>query len=467
MMVLKIFNTMTKKKEIFKPMKDKEVKFFVCGQTVYDDAHLGHAKTYINFDVIVRFLRLLGYKVKYLQNITDVDDKIINRAKEKGVQPLDLARHFTQRFFEDMEKLKVKGTVSKYPKSTDYMEKIIAQIQTLIKKGYAYTIDGDVYFDVSKFKDYTKLSRIRLGDLEKHRLEPDERKTNSSDFSLWKPTKSGEVSWDSPWGMGKPGWHIEDTAMTITEFGPQYDVHGGANELIFPHHTNEIAQAEAATGKKPFVKYWLHSGVLKIRGEKMAKSLKNFITVREALHRFSPEAVRIWILSSHYRKPMDYSEKDLELAKKKIQKISSALEKIHDNIRNAKGGSSSVAKGIKKIEDDFLGSMEDDFNTPLALKSFFDLISLTNKVIDSGKFSKADLKDLERSVGELGEIFQIVPEREREKKISDEMRKLMKLREKMRREGDFAAADKIRDQLRRDYGIVLEDTPKGVKWKRL
>lgn len=466
-MPLKIFNTMRKRKEIFKPMKNREVKFFVCGQTVYDDAHLGHAKTYVNFDVIVRFLRFLGYKVTYLQNITDVDDKIINRAKVKGMQPLELAKHFTQRFFEDMEKLNVKATVSKYPRSTDYIEKIIGQIQTLIKRGYAYTIDGDIYFDVSKFKDYTKLSRMKLEELEKHRLEPDERKTNSSDFSLWKSAKSSEISWDSPWGRGRPGWHIEDTAITVAEFGPQYDVHGGANELIFPHHTNEIAQAETATGKKPFVKYWLHSGVLKIRGEKMAKSLKNFITIREALHKYSPEAVRIWISSSHYRKPVDYSEKDLELAKRKIQKISDALEKISDSLKGAKGNKLSIAKELAKTKGGFMEAMEDDFNTPLALKNFFDLISLSNKLIDSEKFSKADLKDLEKSIRNLGEIFQIVPEKSSEKKISDEIRNLIKLREKMRGEGNFAAADEIRERLRKDFGIILEDTPKGAKWKRL
>ena len=245
-MVLRIFNTMTKKKEVFRPLGGgRKVTMFVCGQTVYDDAHLGHAKNYVNFDVIVRFLRHSGYEVNYVQNITDVDDKIIERASEQVKDPMKLAEHFTKRFFEDMQNLNVKQSVSKYPKSTDYMRQIIDQIETLLKKGYAYTVDGDVYFDVKKFKDYTKLSRMKLEDLEKHRIEPDWRKRNSYDFSLWKSAKGGEIAWDSPWGRGRPGWHIEDTSMTVAIFGPQYDIHGGANELIFPHHTNEIAQAEA------------------------------------------------------------------------------------------------------------------------------------------------------------------------------------------------------------------------------
>ncbi|MEM7824938.1 MAG: cysteine--tRNA ligase [Candidatus Aenigmatarchaeota archaeon] len=384
-MVLKLFDTMTKKKKIFKPLKDKEVKMFVCGQTVYDDAHLGHAKTYVNFDILARFLRYLGYKLHYIQNITDIDDKIINRAKEKGEHPLKLAEHFTKRFFEDIERLKIKETINDFPKSTDYIPQMIDQINTLLKKGYAYVVDGDVYFDVSKFKDYTKLSRMKLKDLEKHRIEPDERKRNSYDFSLWKSAKLDEISWDSPFGKGRPGWHIEDTAITVTIFGPQYDIHGGANELIFPHHTNEIAQAEAATGIKPFVKYWLHSGVLNIRGQKMSKSLKNFITIREALEKYSPETLRLWIASTHYRKPIDYNEKDLEVAKKKVEKIKLTLERINENYSKAGKGEFFVNK-IKKLRKEFLDAMNDDINTPLALTKYFELITLINKQIDKINF---------------------------------------------------------------------------------
>ncbi|MEM5797528.1 MAG: cysteine--tRNA ligase [Candidatus Aenigmatarchaeota archaeon] len=462
-MVLKLFDTMTKKKKIFKPLKDKEVKMFVCGQTVYDDAHLGHAKTYVNFDILARFLRYLGYKLHYIQNITDIDDKIINRAKEKGEHPLKLAEHFTKRFFEDIERLKIKETINDFPKSTDYIPQMIDQINTLLKKGYAYVVDGDVYFDVSKFKDYTKLSRMKLKDLEKHRIEPDERKRNSYDFSLWKSAKLDEISWDSPFGKGRPGWHIEDTAITVTIFGPQYDIHGGANELIFPHHTNEIAQAEAATGIKPFVKYWLHSGVLNIRGQKMSKSLKNFITIREALEKYSPETLRLWIASTHYRKPIDYNEKDLEVAKKKVEKIKLTLERINENYSKAGKGEFFVNK-IKKLRKEFLDAMNDDINTPLALTKYFELITLINKQIDKNQFSKHDLKLAEETMKEFGNLFQIIPELEK-KELPKEVLELIKKRETMRKIGDFETADKIRNEIKERFGIILEDTKEGVKWK--
>lgn len=462
-MVLKLFDTMTKKKKIFKPLKDKEVKMFVCGQTVYDDAHLGHAKTYVNFDILARFLRYLGYKLHYIQNITDIDDKIINRAKEKGEHPLKLAEHFTKRFFEDIERLKIKENINDFPKSTDYIPQMIDQINTLLKKGYAYVVDGDVYFDVSKFKDYTKLSRMKLKDLEKHRIEPDERKRNSYDFSLWKSAKLDEISWDSPFGKGRPGWHIEDTAITVTIFGPQYDIHGGANELIFPHHTNEIAQAEATTGIKPFVKYWLHSGVLNIRGQKMSKSLKNFITIREALEKYSPETLRLWIASTHYRKPIDYNEKDLEVAKKKIEKIKLTLERINENYSKAGKGEFFVNK-IKKLRKEFLDAMNDDINTPLALTKYFELITLINKQIDKNQFSKNDLKLAEETMKEFGNLFQIIPELEK-KELPKEVLELIKKRETMRKIGDFETADKIRNEIKERFGIILEDTKEGVKWK--
>lgn len=462
-MPLRLFNTMTKRKEIFKPLKGKQVKMFVCGQTVYDDAHLGHAKTYINFDTLARFLRYRGYKLHYIQNITDIDNKIINRAKEKGEHPLKLAEYFIKRFFEDIERLKIKDTVDDFPKSTDYIPQIIDQIKILLKKGYAYVVDGDIYFDVSRFKSYTKLSRMKLEDLEKHRIEPDPRKRNSYDFSLWKSAKPDEISWDSPWGKGRPGWHIEDTAVTVTIFGPQYDVHGGANELIFPHHTNEIAQAEAATGVKPFVKYWLHSGVLNIRGEKMSKSLKNFITIREALDKHSLETLRLWIASTHYRKPIDYNDSDLEVAKKKVERIKSALEKIKDNLK--KGSRRNVfSNKLERLRKEFLKAMEDDLNTPLTLTKFFEIVSLVNKQIDSGKFSANDLKLAEKNIRELGDLFQIIPPPKR-KELPKEALKLIKKREAARKISDFTRADEIRNELKEKFGIILEDTKEGVKWR--
>ena len=321
-----VYNTLSRAKENFKPINGRKVNMFVCGQTVYDDAHLGHAKNYINFDVIARWLRFTGYEVKYIQNITDVDDKIIRRAAEEGTDPIGLARRFESRFMEDMEAIGVRKSVDMYPRSHDYIPEMVSQIQLLIDKGYAYVLDGDVYYDVSKFSSYTKLSGMKLEDLEKHRIEPKEGKRNSYDFALWKASKPAEPKWDITLSYGgkehslsgRPGWHIEDTAITHAIFGEQYDLHGGAIELIFPHHTNEIAQAEAAFGVSPFVKYWLHSGIMLIKGEKMSKSLKNFVRIRDILNKFDAESVRLFVLSTHYRKDMAYSEELLREASSRL-----------------------------------------------------------------------------------------------------------------------------------------------------
>ena len=286
---------------------------------------------------------------------------------------------------------------------------------------------------------------------------------NSYDFSLWKSAKPDEISWESPFGNGRPGWHIEDTAITVAIFGPQYDIHGGANELIFPHHTNEIAQAEAATGVNPFVRYWLHSGVLNIRGEKMSKSLKNFITVREALEKHSPETLRLWIASTHYRKPIDYNDNDLEVAKKKVEKIQSTLEKIKENLKRA-GKKNTLSNKLTKLKKEFLRAVEDDLNTPLTLTRFFEIISIVNKQIDSGEFSASDLKLAEKTIRELGDLFQIIPSPKR-KELPKGALELIKKREATRKIGDFGRADEIRNELKEKFGIVLEDTKDGVKWK--
>lgn len=460
-MSLKVFNTMSKRKEDFIPISNKEVTMFVCGQTVYDDAHLGHAKNYVNFDAIVRFLRHSGFKVKYIQNITDIDDKIINRAKERNIDPMELSRQYTERFFDDMKNLRVKDSVDDYPKSTDYMKQIIEQIESLISKGYAYEVGGDVYFDVSKFKDYTKLSRMKLEELEKHRIEPDERKKNAYDFSLWKKAKEDEISWDSPWGKGRPGWHIEDTAITTTIFGPQYDLHGGANELIFPHHTNEIAQAEAATGKKPFVKYWMHSGVLKISGEKMSKSLKNFVTIRQALEKHGPEILRMWILSTHYRKPIDYNETDIDNAASKVDKIKETLIRMKDYSGNGKG---DLVEKIEKLHNEFHESMEDDFNTPLAISKILEAAAAVNQHMDSGSASVSDVKKAGDRIIEMGEIMQIIPTIENAE-IPKEAQKMLDERDAARKKNDFQKSDELRERLKKEFGIIVEDTPKGQRWK--
>ncbi|MEM5802314.1 MAG: cysteine--tRNA ligase [Candidatus Aenigmatarchaeota archaeon] len=476
--MLKVFNTLTRKKEIFKPFRGKKVNMFVCGQTVYDDAHLGHAKTYVNFDIIVRWLRYKGFKVFYVQNITDIDDKIINRAKEKNVSPFDLAEYYTKRFLEDMERIGVKQNINLFPKSSEYIEPIFKQIQQLIDKGYAYLVDGDVYYDVSKFKDYTKLSRMSLEELKKHRIEPDPRKRNSYDFSLWKSAKEGEPSWEGAIKVngnkvllkGRPGWHIEDTAITITLFGPQYDLHGGATELIFPHHTNEIAQAEAATGKKPFVKYWLHSGILTIKGEKMSKSLKNFITIREILEKYDAEVLRMYYASTHYRKPLNYDESHLVLAKERLEKLYNTLRNLLE--KTAKDEITAKEKNfmrkIEKYKKKFEAAMDDDFNTPKALSILFAFCKDINKFLEKNKTISYKLKlKLASTLRELGGIFGILQKEIGEEKIPEEAMKLIEERERLRKKGDYAAADAVRERLRREFGIVLEDTPEGVKWKKL
>jgi len=328
-----IHNTLSRKKEKFRPIKENKVNIFFCGLTVYDDSHLGHAKAFINFDVIVRWIRYLGYNVTYVQNITDIDDKIINRAYEKHIEPIELSRYYEKRFLQDLKAIGCRKSIDMLPRSHDYIKAINNQIQMLIDNEFAYYLEGDIYYDVLKFKDYTKLSGMKLEELKKHRIEPKDGKHNPYDFALWKTAKAGEPSWEIEIYIngkkivtkGRPGWHIEDTAITSEIFGPEYDIHGGANELIFPHNTNEIAQAEAAFGKKPFVHYWIHVGVFKVDGKKMSKSLGNFITIRSALERHNMEALRLLFCTTHYRKDVDYSEIAISESEKKLVYLYTAL----------------------------------------------------------------------------------------------------------------------------------------------
>jgi cysteinyl-tRNA synthetase len=293
--VIKVYNTLTRQKEELLPIDDKKIKMFVCGPTVYDYTHIGHAKSYIGFDVIAKYLRYRGFDLFYLQNITDIDDRVINKANELGISASEVAEDFTQKYYKDMEDLNI-DSIDKYAKATDYIPQIIEQIQNLAEKGYAYEIDDGVYFDVSRFEEYGKLSKKNLDDIlrdqKMSRIEPNPQKVNFVDFSLWKKKKEGEPAWDSPWGEGRPGWHIEDTAISITHFGAQYDIHGGGEDLIFPHHEAEITQAESFTGKIPFVRYWLHNAFLRVEGEKMSKSLGNYITVKESIEKHGADVIR-------------------------------------------------------------------------------------------------------------------------------------------------------------------------------
>ncbi len=472
---LAVYNTLSRSEEPFAPMHERKVNMFVCGNTVYDDAHLGHAKTYIDFAIIARWLRHLGYELRYAQNITDVDDKIIARAKERGIEARELAATYEKRFMEDMEALGIRKDVDVYPRSHDYIETIREQIQLLLDKGYAYLLEGDVYYDVARFKDYTKLSRMKLDELKRHRIEPKEGKINQYDFSLWKAAKAGEPRWEIKVMhkgnevklIGRPGWHIEDTAMTYALFGPQYDVHGGANELIFPHHTNEIAQAEAAFGKIPFVKYWLHSGVLNIKDVKMSKSLRNFITIRDFLKNYDAEVFRLLVCSTHYRKDIDYSDALVKEAQKRLRYLYAAFG-IFFNMSEA--GESDNDRKILEIsqtlENEFAKAMNSDFNTPLALSKLVQAVKALREFSGSNeKIGKKAKENAAKIVLNLANVLGLLESDRYKEKMPQEVLDLIKKREALRAEKKFAEADKIRDEVKK-HGVAIEDTEFGSVWYR-
>lgn len=457
-MAIKVYNTLSGKKELFKPLKNKRVNLFVCGPTVYDLSHLGHARTYAAFDVIVRYLRRAGYEVFYLQNITDIDDKIIIRAKELNADPLKFSRQMTKEYYKDVAALKIKS-VTKYAKASEFIPQIIRQIHVLLKKGYAYEAGDGVYFDISKFPDYGKLSGQKIKKLKAGaRVKIRETKKHPFDFDLWKKRKPGEPAWASPWGAGRPGWHIEDTAISENFFGPRYDLHGGAYELIFPHHESEIAQMEAASGKKPFVKYWLHTGVLKIGGEKMSKSLGNFITVRDFLEKYPIEILRFIIVSSHYRSIIDYNEQLAVQAKHALDRISEFLEKL-DAIKTSRAAGQNFKLKLKNYQKRFFDYMNDDFNTPRALSVMFDVIKTANALIDKNQLNKDAAREIKNFFGEADAIFGILPPR-RKMKLPKKIASLVKQREKARQEKNWALADRLRAETER-LGYKIEDTPKG------
>jgi cysteinyl-tRNA synthetase len=469
---MRIYNTLSGKKEEFLPRGD-EVKIYVCGVTPYDDAHIGHAMSYVIFDVIRRYLKFRDYKVKYVQNVTDIDDKIIDRANKLGIPPAELAKKFTDSYFKDMDALNIKPA-DKYPKATEEIAKIKEVIGGLIDKGFAYPAGGSVYFRVRKDPDYGKLSKRSLEQMMAGaRVEAGEEKEDPMDFALWKASKPGEPFWESPWGKGRPGWHIECSAMSLNYLGDQIDIHGGGQDLIFPHHENEIAQSESFTGKKPFVKYWLHNGLLQFGEEKMSKSLGNLVTIKQALGKYSPDAIRIFILSSHYRSPLKYSEEGFEAAEKGAERLRRAVSRD-----NPGGGEAFDAKSYRK---QFTDSMDDDFNTAQALGTLFDLASAINQAGDAGVSigqAQDTLVSLAREV--LGLTLSEEPAVDINAPIeisSAEAKswqldtktvtigKLIELRQQFREDKKWQLADKIRLFLDKK-GLILEDTPKGTICKR-
>ena len=472
-MTLVIYNTSLRGKEEFKPMHGASVSMFVCGQTPYDDAHLGHAKTYICFDIVVRWLRHLGYNVKCVQNITDIEDKIIARARERKIDAFELEAYYEKRFMEDMDAIGVRKNVDQYPHSHDYIKQIAEQIQALADNGYAYSVGGDVYYDVSKFEDYTKLSGMKIEDLVKHRIEPDERKRNVYDFALWKEKKPGEPFWDIELKFdgekrkfsGRPGWHIEDTAMTDAIFGHQYDIHGGASELIFPHHTNEIAQSEAAYGVKPMVKYWMHTGVVNIGGEKMSKSLHNFITIREALAAYSPETLRFFMASTHYRKEINYTDQLVGEARLRLNHIYRDLGMFYNAQENGEQPEDDLMLLLSGFEDEFNAAMNDDFNTPVALMSLSNFVAKLAAISKSRKsVHREEKEEIISRVRSLASVIGILETDAYKEALPKDAADLIAEREEMRKKGDYAGADALRERLKKEFGIFVEDTKSGTIW---
>lgn len=455
--MIKVYSTMTRQKEELKVTNNK-IKLFVCGPTVYDYSHIGHARTYISFDVIVRYLKHEGYSVFYLQNITDIDDKIIKRAKENNEDPLELSHRFEKEYLKDMETLNV-SNVNFYARATEHMDEIINQIQDLIDKGYAYDTETGVYFDVSKFEDFGKLSNRNLDDLQNTRIQIDSTKKDPKDFALWKK-QDEQPYWESPWGNGRPGWHIEDTAITEAYFGPQYDIHGGGLDLIFPHHDAEIAQMEASSGKEPLVEYWMHTGFLNVSGEKMSKSLGNFITIKELLEIVTPEVYRFFVLSTHYRSPIDFSEDTLKQAENSLKRIQNTGKIIIDKLTEDNLPEGKVLdEDLELFKEEFFNAMNNDFNTPIALSNLFDFTHKINKAISSNEVSRNTLNNIVETFKDIESIlgFDIIVEDDMVSDVSGDLLNIItEIREDLRSKKDWDLADKIRDELA-NLDITLED----------
>src|SRR3989454_3827366 len=459
---LRVYNTLTRSVEDFTPLKPGRVNMFVCGPTVWDTSHVGHAKTYVAYDIMARYLRHKGFSVFFILNITDIDDKIISKAKQAGEDPLQLAKRYATAFFKDMKDIGV-SNVNLYANASDHVPEIIEQIEGLVKKGIAYPIDGDVYFDTSKFPGYGKLSKQNLDQLKVHRIDPDPRKKNTADFVLWKSQKPDEVFWESPWGRGRPGWHIEDTAITLTYFGPSYDIHGGGNELIFPHHEAEIAQAEGLTGKEPLARYWLHTGLLNISGREMHKSLGNIIPIQEALRSNGKDALRVLYASTHYRSPLEYTSQALEQSAslgRRFRRVYEQLAALGREPHESHEGQ-AMPKTLEQARDEFYKAMDDDFNTPAALTAYIKIISLAEDELKQPDQSRA-LATL-GTLSELGNILGVLdPDSQSQERIAQLLHLLQELRVELRAKREYATADWIREKMV-GMGFVVEDSARAEK----
>jgi len=492
-MPLKIHNTLSNKKEEFVPLNPPSVKMYVCGITPYDETHLGHGRAYVTFDIVRRWLIESGFKVTYVQNITDVDDKIIKKAQGRNqndeimsndqlvTKCQEVVDKYSQAYFEVMDQLNV-GRADRYPKATEHIIEMIKWIEGLVAGGYAYIVDGDVYFEVAKFKEYGKLSNRKLDDMQSGaRVAVDERKKSPLDFALWKTAKEGEPSWDSPWGKGRPGWHIECSVMSTKYLGESFDIHGGGLDLVFPHHENELAQTEAKTCK-PWVKYWLHNGFVNINKQKMSKSLGNFFTLKDIFKKFDPMVVRFFLLSTHYRSPINYSDQELNNAKEAYGKILNFFDQVDFIIDKTREGDNptkasisgerpweDVLCDIKEYENKFRAFMDDDFNTAGALSVVFEIIHKFFKTAHEKHLDFAEIKyakEIKSIVKKLLIILGMKVEKAKSGKVDgQEIEKLIAERETARKNKDFKKSDEIRDQLQK-MGVLIEDTAQGTRWSK-
>lgn len=464
---MKIYNTLTKKKEEFIPITPGEVRMYVCGPTVYNFFHIGNGRTFIVFDAVRRYLEYRGYKVKFVQNFTDIDDKMIKKANAENTTVRELGNKYIAEYYKDADALHIeRATIN--PRATEFINEIVAFVKDLIDKGYAYEVDGDVYFSTKKFNHYGKLSGQDLEELQAGaRISVDERKKDPMDFAVWKKQKEGEPAWESPWGMGRPGWHIECSCMAHKLLGETIDIHAGGEDLVFPHHENEIAQSEARTGK-PFANYWMHSAFINVNNQKMSKSLNNFFTAREVLEKYNPDVIRLFMLSGHYRTQLNFNVELLDSSKAALDRLYNAIGNLENLLQEVKQEnlSSEEEEYVKKLsgyKDKYIEKMDDDFNTADGISVIFDLVRDVNSNVTVNS-SKELVEHSLSLIRELGRPLGIL-QSSTKGSLEDEIEALIAKRQQARKDKNWSLSDKIRDDLK-ERGIILEDTPQGVRWKK-
>lgn len=465
---MKIYNTLTRQKETFIPLEENKIKMYVCGPTVYNFFHIGNARPFMIFDAFRNYMEYRGYEVTYVQNFTDVDDKIIKRANEEGISPIEVAEKYIAEYFKDADALGIKRATV-HPRVTENIENIITFIEDLISKGFAYELNGDVYFNSQAYKEYGKLSKQNLEELNLGaRIDVNDEKKHPIDFALWKAKKEGEIGWQSPWGEGRPGWHIECSVMSARYLGDTIDIHAGGQDLIFPHHENEIAQSEARSGKQ-FARYWMHNGYINVDNQKMSKSLGNFFTVRDILSEFSGQVIRFFLLSAHYRNPVNFSKELILQAKAGMERLANSKERLVFTISHAKGQMNEseleLVSALENHRDRFIEAMDDDINTADAISIIFELARFSNTNVTENSSLEWAEKNLSL-FNELTGVLNIIKDEDTDLNDNEQIEKLIKDRVEAKKNKDFALADAIRDELK-SMGIEIEDTRQGTKWKKI